>query len=195
MAERLAGSRRREEEDQRSELSNSAARADTIREAVAWLAEREAERKAINAEIAEYKQKHIKGDLGFKIADFNAIYRVSQLEVEDRDALLDTLREGFAALEIGGSLDWVAAAEAEPPPVKRGRGQPRKDVNGATAEPNEEARRIGREDGLGGVRDHAARWAPGEPGHDDYEAAHADGAAERARVMALGEPVGGATAH
>jgi len=130
-------------------LSNSAARADTIREAVQWLAEKEAEAKAINAEINEYKAKTIKGSLGFKIADWNAIYRVSQLEIEDRDTLLETIREGFAALHIGGVMDWVAAAEtaarrganghAEPDgngsghangageaAPKRGRGRPRK---------------------------------------------------------------------
>jgi hypothetical protein len=121
-------------------LSNSAARADLIRDAVRWLAEREAEVKAINAEIREYKAKHIKGDLGFKIADFNAIYRVSQLEIEDRDTLLETIREGFAALNIGGTMDWVAAAEAaqwngagETAP-KRGRGRPRKQPQEAEAD-------------------------------------------------------------
>lgn len=175
--------------DSRSELSNSAARRTTIREAVEWIAAKERERKKIGAEINEYKQKHIKGDLGFKLADFNAVYRVSQLEVEDRDQLLDTLREGFAALEINQSLDWVAAAEAEPAPRKR-----RANGNGATAEPNTEARQHGREDGLGGVIDHAARYPEGEPGHADYILGRADGEAERARVIALGEPVSGATA-
>src|SRR6185369_2668333 len=82
-------------------LSNSAARAELIREAVRVLAEKEREVQALNADIREYKSKHIKGDLGFKLADWNAVYRVSQLEVDDRDALIDTLREGFAALSIG----------------------------------------------------------------------------------------------
>jgi len=125
-------------------LSNSAARADTIREAVQWLAEKEAAAKAINAEINEYKAKTIKGSLGFKIADWNAIYRVSQLEIQDRDTLLETIREGFAALHIGGVMDWVAAAETA---ARRG-------ANGH-AEPD--------------------------------EAARADGKAERARVMAMGD--------
>jgi hypothetical protein len=158
-----------------SSLSNSAARAETIRDAVRWLAKREAEAKAINAEIREYKQKHIKGDLGFKIADFNAVYRVSQLEVEDRDLLLDCVREGFEALGIGGSVDWVQAAERTP----------RSRANGY-AEPDEEARTAGRQDGLGGVIDHAARYPQGEPGHGDYELGRAEGEAERERVMALG---------
>lgn len=155
---------------------NSTLRAEMIREAVRWLAEREAEAKAINAEIREYKQKHIKGDLGFKIADFNAIYRVSQLEVEDRDLLLDCVREGFRALGIGQIVDWVDAAQATP----RSRG------NGEAA-PDQAAREWGRSDGLGGVHDHAGDYPPGEAGHGDYILGLADGEAERDRVMALGD--------
>jgi hypothetical protein len=110
-------------------LSNSAARADTIREAVRWLAEREAEVKALNAEIREYKQKHVKGDLGFKLSDWIAVYRVSQLEVEDRDQLIDTFQEGMAALGI--QLDWLAGAPEQHAPQRssaprRPRGRPRK---------------------------------------------------------------------
>jgi hypothetical protein len=157
-------------------LSNSAARADTIRNAVRWIAEHKAEVKALNAEINEFMVKTVKGDLGFKIADFNAVYRVSQLEVEDRDLLLDCVREGFQALGIGGSVDWVAAAERTPRPG----------TNGTTA-PDEAARTAGRQDGLGGVRDHAARWPQGEPGHADYMLGLADGESERERVMSLGE--------
>jgi hypothetical protein len=156
-------------------LSNSVARANRIRDAVRWLAEREAEAKALNAEIREYKIKTIKGDLGFKLADWNAIYRVSQLEVEDSDALVETLREGFAALGIGQIVDWVDAAQATP----------RRASNGQAA-PDEAARAWGRSDGLGGVHDHADDYPPGEPGHGDYMLGLADGEAERERVMALG---------
>jgi hypothetical protein len=148
-------------------LSNSAARAGLIRDAARWLAEREAEVKAINADIAEYKSKHIKGDLGFKIADWNAIYRVSQLEIEDRDQLLDTLREGFAALNIGQVVDWVDAAQRAP----------------RHAEADEEPRAAG----LGGVMDHKARYPRGEPGHADYELGLGEGQDERDRIEALGE--------
>jgi len=158
-----------------SSLSNSAARAELIRDAVRWLAEREAELKAATAEIREYKQKHIKGDLGFKLSDWAAIYRVSQLEVEDRDELVSALREGFAALSIGQVVDWVDAAQATP--SRRGNGY---------AEPDADARAAGRQDGLGGVIDHAARWPQGEPGHGDYMLGLADGEAERERVLALG---------
>jgi len=154
-------------------LSNSAARADLIREAVRVLAAKERQVQEINANIREYKQKHIKGDLGFKLSDWAAIYRVSQLEVEDRDVLLDTLREGFAALSIGQVVDWVDAAQATP------------SRNGVAAE-NKVARLLGHEDGLSGGHDHADEYPPGEPGHGDYMLGLADGEAERERVMALG---------
>lgn len=155
-------------------LSNSAARADTIRDAVREIATLEAKAKAINAEIREYKTEIIRGQLGFKLADWNAVYRVSQLEVEDRDALLECVREGFAALGIGGSVDWVDAAQSTP----RGR-------NG-TAPADDNARRLGRVDGLNGSHHYADRYPQGEPGHADYMLGLADGEAERDRVMALG---------
>jgi len=158
------------------ELSNSAARADTIRDAVRWLAEREAELKAINAEIREYKAKHIKGDLGFKLADWNAVYRVSQLEVEDRDLLLDTVREGFAALGIGGTVDWVAAAERTP---RGGNG---------IAPADDAARQAGYRDGFDGTHYDADRYPQGEPGHADYMLGLADGEDERDRVNGAEAP-------
>jgi hypothetical protein len=154
-------------------LSNSAARADLIRDAVRWIAEREAEAKALNAEIREYKQKHVKGDLGFKIADFNAVYRVSQLEVEDRDALLETVREGFAALGIGGSVDWVDAAQAMPR-GRRGNG---------IAQPDPDARQIGFQDGTTLTRYNEDKYPPGSPGHGDYMLGYAEGEDEHASAM------------
>jgi hypothetical protein len=101
------------DDDGPSEQHNSAARADTIRAAVRYIANAQAEIKALREDLNEYKQKHIKGDLGMKLSDFAAVYRVSQLEVEDRDKLLDTLHEGFAALGLGGQLNWLDAAEGE----------------------------------------------------------------------------------
>jgi hypothetical protein len=100
-------------DDGQVELANSEDRADTIKAAIRFISDKSAEIKALREELNEYKQKHIKGDLGFKLADWAAVYRISQLEVEDRDVLLDTLREGFKALGIGGTVDWVAAASAD----------------------------------------------------------------------------------
>jgi hypothetical protein len=156
--------------------SNSAARADLIREAVQQQADFDAALKTLNAEVREFKTKTIKGDLGFKLADWAAVYRVSQLADEDRDTLLETVREGFAALGIGQSVDWVTAAQAMAPQHSNG-----------YAAPDPEARAAGRADGLGGVMDHADRYPTGEPGHADYWLGRADGEAERDRVLSMGD--------
>lgn len=62
----------------------------------------------------------IKAELGWKVADFNAMKRLADLEPEDRDQMLDTIRIGFDALSIGmqhGFLD-VLAPEKQPAPAK-----------------------------------------------------------------------------
>jgi len=161
-----------------SSLSNSAARAELIREAVQQQAELEAQVNAVNAEIREFKSKVIKGDLGFKLSDWAAIYRVSQLEVEDRDALVSALREGFAALSIGQVVDWVDAAQATP--NRRGSG---------TAPPDPDARQAGFRDGMDTHHYHADQYPPGAPGHGDYMLGIAEGEDERDRVWALSNGV------
>lgn len=101
-----------EHHDEPQQLFNSGARAETIRAAVRYIADLEEEIKAIRADIKTYKQTHIKDDLGFKLSDWTTLYRIYKLEADDRDKLLDTLREGFGALGIGEQLDWIKAAEA-----------------------------------------------------------------------------------
>ena len=163
------------DDSEREVLTNAKARDDTIVMAVRELARMEAEAKAINAEIREFKQVHIKGDLGFKLADWNAVYRVSQLEVEDRDQLLDTLREGFQALGVGGSLDWVAAAEGEPQPAAALAAPKRRRQEPAVARSTPTSGATGKADGLAGHFDHAARWPEGDVGHAAYQLGHAEG--------------------
>jgi hypothetical protein len=170
---------------EKTPILNSGARADLIRSAVRWIAEREAEVKTLNTEIREYKATHIKGDLGFKLADWNAVYRVSQLDVEDRDALLDTVREGFQALGIGGIVDWVAAVEGEPQPEPRRR---RRVASRDVAPINEAIFAVGREDALEGHMDRAEHWPAGEVGHADYHLGHAAGERERDRVNGVEAP-------
>ncbi len=160
-------------DEQRTEQSNAGARGDTIRAAVRFIAERQSEIAAIREELNEYKQKHIKGDLGMKLADFAAVFRVSQLEAEDRDQLLDTLKEGFAALSIGGQLDWVAGLQAED--AKRPAPKPGTAVN-------EAARQAGRTDGMAGERSHEAEWPNGVHGAADYELGYDEGVEQRARA-------------
>lgn len=87
---------------------NSAARASTIRDIID-------QRRKIEGQIAELmvvrkkNQGRIKSDLGMKVADFNALYRIAELETEDRDQFIDTLREGFAALGIGQQSSFLSA--------------------------------------------------------------------------------------
>lgn len=96
--------------------SNSAARADTIRDVIRELSALEAERKSISEQIREIKQTRIKGDLGMKIADFQAAYRLYQLEGDARDTFFDTLRETFSALGVGGQLNFLEAMGSGPKP-------------------------------------------------------------------------------
>src|SRR5260221_484945 len=95
-------------------LVNSGARAETIRAVAKYITEREAEIKVIREDITAYKATHIKGDLGMKLGDFGAVLRIYKMETEPRDAFLDTLREGFKALGLGGQLDWINAGASEP---------------------------------------------------------------------------------
>ncbi len=100
------------QEDAPRTLSNSKARKETILKACRELAGLLAERKELGEKIGKLKQTLVKGDLGMKIADFNLAFRLYQLEGEDRDQTLDTLKECFGALGIGGQLDWIEAAAA-----------------------------------------------------------------------------------
>ncbi len=108
LAERL-------DDDAPAQISNSAARADTIRDAIRELASLEAERKSISEQIREIKQIKIKGELGLKIGDFNAAMRLYGLEGDARDTFFDTLRETFSALGVGAQLDWISAQERTKP--------------------------------------------------------------------------------
>jgi hypothetical protein len=158
------------------EQSNSDARGDTIRAAARWLAEREAEVASLREEINSYKQTHIKGALGFKMADWNTLYRLYNLDGDDRDQLLDTIREGFAALGVGGQSSFLDAMDQTVPAAPKANG------NG-TAAPNPIARETGYTDGFAAVRDHAAKWAAGEYGHGDYELGWTEGQAARVEHM------------
>jgi hypothetical protein len=91
--------------------TNMSNRGEIIRGVYRGLANLEAERKRIGREISELKQKRVKGDLGMQIVDFNIGYRLYQLEHEDRDECLDTIRECFNALGVGEQVNWVSAME------------------------------------------------------------------------------------
>lgn len=91
---------------------------------------------AIEADIAvlmlsrKKAKGRIKSDLGWKVADWNAMMRVVDLEEDARDELFNVMREGFQALEVGGQasfldvIDPKAVAKAErPKKEKRGKGK------------------------------------------------------------------------
>jgi hypothetical protein len=104
-------------EGQKAEEVRLSNRAAIIQQACKQILALEAERKAVSSELAEVKAKLIKGDLAMKIADFNTLLRLYKLERDDRDQLIDVLREGFRALGIGESVDFIAAMEKTPVPT------------------------------------------------------------------------------
>ena len=79
--------------------SNVANRKEIIRNACKELDAIDVEMEPLKTRVKEIKGR-IKADLDMKLTDFNAIRRVYKLEGDDRDAFLDTLREGLEALEI-----------------------------------------------------------------------------------------------
>jgi hypothetical protein len=116
-------------------------------------------------------------DLGFNRAAFKLTMKLRNMEPEKRNDFLSSLNAYADKLGVFAQGDMFGDAPTGVGPD-----------NGA-AEPNEEARRIGRENGLAGHRDNAARYPAGDYGHADYELGHTEGQDERARVMALGDGV------
>jgi hypothetical protein len=90
---------------------NSKARAKVIRSACKELASLEAQRDEINSSMRGIRQTKIKGDLGMKLADFNAAYRLYKLEDDARSTFFDALRETFEALGVGSQLSFLGAME------------------------------------------------------------------------------------
>lgn len=112
----------RPQTDEVSARSNSAARAEIIRSACREIADLEKDREAIGAQIREIKQKRIKGDLDMKLADFGAVYRLYGLEDDRRDQFMDTLRECFEALGVGGQLNFLDATKQRTEPAVKANG-------------------------------------------------------------------------
>lgn len=86
-------------------------RSKTINEAMKDIAAMEAEGAEVNARLKSYRQSIIKGELGMKIGDFNAAYRLYSLEGPDRDGFLATISEVFNALGVGDQLNWIDATQ------------------------------------------------------------------------------------
>ncbi len=98
------------------------------------------------------------------------------------DKVTTEVKRGPGRPKGSGQAKTAAPAPAAAP-KRRGR---KSKTNGADPAPlgegapaNEEARRLGRENGLAGNQDNAARWPQGTPGSADYWMGHADGSRER----------------
>lgn len=76
-----------------------------IVETCTHLATLDAKIKRLQEERREIVSTNIRGSLGMKVADFNAAYRLSKLENDDRDTMIDTVVETFSALGLGRQLD------------------------------------------------------------------------------------------
>lgn len=92
---------------------NAKARAEIIRRACRDVTDLEEKIKTLGSEIRSIKQSRIKGDLGMKIADFNAALRLYRLEGDDRHRFFDTLRETFRALGVGDQLNFMDIMDKE----------------------------------------------------------------------------------
>lgn len=90
---------------------NAKARRGQIKSVFQRLQALEDKRKEIGDEIRSLLNSEVKGDLGFKISDFKASYRLYLLEGDARDEMLDTLHECFDSLGLGEQLDWIQLAE------------------------------------------------------------------------------------
>ena len=91
--------------------SNSKERRAIVAEVVANTIRLKAQKAEIQAQITEERGR-IKS-LGIKAIDFNVALRLYELEVEDRNSSLDSIRECCEALGMGETVDWVKVVENE----------------------------------------------------------------------------------
>lgn len=89
--------------------SNSKERAAIIAEAVSNIIRLKGEKNAIQEQITEQRAR-VKA-LGIKAIDFTVALRLHELEVEDRNSSLDSIRECCEALGMGETVDWVKVVE------------------------------------------------------------------------------------
>lgn len=94
-------------------LHNQPDRKDAILDVCRRIENLEGEISALQEDKRNLKNEVIKGQLGMKVSDFNVAYRMYKLEQEHRDTMLDTMRECFQALGIGGQLNFLDAMAQE----------------------------------------------------------------------------------
>lgn len=92
-------------------LRNERDRGAVIREFFRGMAKIDADRDALNQRASSLKNTLIKGELGLKISDVMAAYRLYNLEGQDRADYISTLKESFAALKVGDQLNFLDTVE------------------------------------------------------------------------------------
>lgn len=153
--------------------SNSKERAAIIAEAVSNIIRLKGEKAAIQEQITEQRAR-VKA-LGIKAIDFTVALRLYELDTEDRNSSLDSLRECCEALEIGQTLDWVTAVQMEDGAE---RGAP-----GYTAE-------MGRQAWKDGKKPKDNPYPENSPSYALWQRGYVEAQADAARKM--GEPAGAA---
>lgn len=92
-------------------------RKDIIRELRDGLAEVK-EKMASLGEVRKTLKGRIKSDLGMKVADWDIMIRLIELEEDDRTELGKVIREGFDALHPGQQATFLDALDPKPTATK-----------------------------------------------------------------------------
>lgn len=158
--------------------SNSKERAKIISEVVANIVRLKGEKQAIQEQITEQRAR-VKA-LGVKAVDFTVALRLYELEVEDRNASLDSIRECCEALGIGETVDWVKVVETEDGKTE---GAP-----GYTAE-------VGRQAWRDNKRLHDNPYPTNSPSGELWKQGFLEEQAAHARAMGNGSGEGAAATH
>lgn len=82
-----------------------------IQECAQDMLEIKRQRAELNEQAADIRERL--RDAGVQTRAFDYALRVQQMEQEARDEYMDSLRESFGALGIGGQLNFLDAAESE----------------------------------------------------------------------------------
>ena len=101
------------DDDEAPVPANSAARAEIIREACQTCEEFERQIDGLKAEIKAVIETRVVAGLGMKKRDFALARKLYALDQSDRDGTFDAIRECFAALGVGGQLNWLDAVGGE----------------------------------------------------------------------------------
>ncbi len=92
---------------------NSEARDEIIREADQEISEYERQIDGLKAEIKAVVETRIVAGLGMKKRDFALARKLVAMDNDECSTLQDVIRETFAALGVGQTLNWLDVVEGE----------------------------------------------------------------------------------